>query len=195
MIKAWKDKGAVVTRDTLDTCVVSYTTTDSIWSYRIDKSMWLVSELVVHSNTLDSNVFDGTFIYRDSSDLPVLEKIALMKDTSMNHGGYVFSNIKINQPLPDSMFINAVIRLKSVVAMGKFRIMVNSSSVVFEFPREAGIIRAAVYNAAGREVARTDAAPNMNHFVWRYGAVSAGFYFVYAEGKDRSLRERFFLAR
>jgi hypothetical protein len=195
VIKAWKDKGAVVSRDTLDTCVVSYATTDSIWSYRIDKSRWLVSELVVHSNPLDSNVFSGTFIYRDSGGIPVLEKIGLLRDTTMRHGGYVFSNIKINEALPDSMFKNAVIRSRNVVEKGKFGIIVNSSSVVFEFPREAGIMRAGVYDAAGREVARTDAAPNMNHFVWRYGAVSAGFYFVYAEGKGRSFRERFFLAR
>ena len=194
-IKAWKDKGAVVTRDTLDTCVVSYTTTDSIWTYRIDKSMWLVSELVVHSNSLDSNVFDGTFIYRDSSDIPVLEKIALMKDTSMRHGGYVFSNIKINQPLPDSMFKNAVIRSRTVVEKGKFGITVSPSSVVFEFPREAGIMRAGVYDAAGREVTRINAVPTMNRIVWRYSAAVAGFYFVYAEGKGRSFRERFFLAQ
>lgn len=195
-IKAWKDKGAVVTRDTLDTCVVSYAATDSIWSYKIDKSMWLVSELVVHSNSLDSNVFDGTFIYRDSSSIPVIEKIALMKDTAMNQGGYVFSNIKINQPLPDSMFKNALIRSRAVVYKGKFGITVSPSSVVFEFPRDEGIMRAAVYDAAGRKVYKMAVEGYSSQFIWRFGkSMQTGFYFVRAEGKNRVFCERFLVAR
>jgi hypothetical protein len=197
VIKAWKYKGAVVTRDTLDTCVVSYATSaDSIWTYKINKSMWLVSELVVHSNSLDSNVFDGTFFYRDSSDIPVLEKIALMKDTSMNHGGYVFTNIKINEPLPDSMFKNAVMRSRTVVDKGKLGITVNPSSVIFEFPREAGIMRAGVYDAAGREVYKMAVDGNRGQCVWRFGkAIQAGFYFVKAEGESRTFCKRFLIAR
>jgi hypothetical protein len=195
-IKAWKDKGAVVTRDTLDTCVVSYATaTDSSWTYKIDKTRWLITGLLVHQNSPDSNVFNGLFFYRDSGGIQVLEKIALMQDSTMRHGGYVFSNIKINEPLPDSMFKNAVIRSRTVVEKGKFGIIVNPSSVVFEFPREAGIVHAAVYDAAGRLVARMNVVPTMNRFVWRYGAASAGFYFIYAEGKGRSFQEKFFLAR
>lgn len=197
VIKAWKDRGAVVTRDTLDTCVVSYTTSaDSSWTYRIDKSMWLISELVVHSNSLDSNVFDGTFFYRDSSDIPVLEKIVLMKDTTMRHGGYVFSNIKVNQGLPDSMFKNAVMRSRTVVDKGKFGIIVNPSSVVFEFPRDAGNIRAAVYDAAGRKIKTLAVDGYSNQLIWRFGkSIQTGFYFVKADGKDRTFYERFLIAR
>jgi hypothetical protein len=195
-IKAWKDKGAVVSRDTLDTCVVSYATTDSIWSYKIDKSMWLVSELVVHSNSLDSNVFDGTFIYRDSSSIPVIEKIALMKDTAMKHGGYVFSNIKINQPLPDSMFKNAVMRLRTVVEKGKLVITVNPSSVVFEFPRDAGIMHAEVYDATGRKVRILAVDGYSNQLIWRFGkSIQTGFYFIRAQSEKRVFCERFLIAR
>jgi hypothetical protein len=194
-IKAWKDKGAVVTRDTLDTCVVSYTTTDSSWTYKIDKSRWLVSELVVHSYTLDSNVFSGTFIYRDSGGIPVLEKIGLLRDTTMRHGGYVFTNIKINEGLPDSMF-SAVIRSRNVVEKGKFGIVVNPSSVVFEFPREAGIIRAGVYDAAGREVQKMAVDGYSSQFIWRFGKpMQVGFYFVRAESEKRIFCERFLIAR
>jgi hypothetical protein len=194
-IKAWKDKGAAVLRDTLDTCVVSYATTDSNWTYKIDKSRWLVTELVVHSNLLDSNVFSGTFIYRDSGGIPVLEKIGLLRDTTMLHGGYVFSNIKINEGLPDSMF-SAVKRSRTVVEKGKFGITVNPAFVVFEFPREAGIIRAGVYDAAGREVQKIAVDVNSDQCVWRFGkSIQAGFYFVWVVGEKRIFCERFLIAR
>lgn len=197
VIKAWKGKGAVVTRDTLDTCVVSYATaTDSIWTYKIDKSRWLISELVVHQNFPDSNVFSGTFIYRDSGGIPVLEKIALMKDTTMQHGGYVFSNIKINEPLPDSMFKNAVMRSRAVVEKGKLGITVSPSSVVFEFPREAGIMRAAVYDAVGRKIKILAVDGYSNQLIWRFGrSIQTGFYFVRAESERRIFCERFLIAR
>jgi hypothetical protein len=194
-IKAWKDKGAAVSRDTLDTCVVSYATTDSSWTYKIDKSRWLVSELVVHSNLLDSNVFSGTFIYRDSGGVPVLEKIGLLRDTTMRHGGYVFSNFKINEGLPDSMF-SAVLRSRTVVEKGKFGIMVNPSSVVFDFPRDAGIIRIGVFDAAGREIQKLAVDVNSSHCVWRFGkSIQVGFYFVRAESEKRVFCERFLIAR
>jgi hypothetical protein len=196
-IKAWKDKSAVVTRDTLDTCVVSFATaTDSSWTYKIDKARWLVSELVVHSNPLDSNVFDGTFFYRDSGGIPVLEKIALMKDSTMGHGGYVFSNIKINEGLPDSMFIIGVIHARSFVEKGKFGIAVSPSSVVFEFPRDAGIISARVYDAAGREVQKIAVEGHSNKFIWRFGkSIKAGFYFMRARGEKKEFCEKFLISR
>ena len=194
-IKAWKDKGAVVLRDTLDTCVVSYATTDSSWTYKIDKSRWIVSELVVHSNLLDSNVFSGTFIYRDSGGIPVLEKIGLLRDTTMRHGGYVFSNIKINEGLPDSMF-SAVKYSRNVVEKGKLGIIVNPSSIVFEFPKDAEIIRAGVYDAAGREVQKITVDGNSGKCVWRFGkSIQAGSYFVRAESEKQVFCERFLIAR
>jgi hypothetical protein len=193
-IKAWKGKGAVVLRDTLDTCVVSYATADSSWTYKIDKSRWLVSELVVHSNPLDSNVFSGTFIYRDSGGIPVLEKIGLLRDTTMRHGGYVFSNIKINEPLPDSMF-SAVILSRAAVEKGQFGIIVNPSFVVFDFPKEAGIMRVAVYNATGREFQKMAIDKYSSRLFWRFGkSVQAGFYFVRAESKTRIFCESFLIA-
>jgi hypothetical protein len=196
-IGGWKDKGAVVTRDTLDTCVVAYgTSADSSWTYKIDKTRWLITGLTVHQVSPDSNVFNGLFFYRDSSDIPVLEKIALMKDTSMQHGGYVFSNIKINQPLPDSMFTIGVIHVRCVIEKGKLGIIVNSSSVLFEFPREAGIMHAAVYDAAGRKIKMLSVDGNSGQCVWRFGnSIQAGFYFLRAEGKRLTFGERFLIAR
>ncbi|HUI91442.1 MAG TPA: T9SS type A sorting domain-containing protein [Chitinivibrionales bacterium] len=197
VIRGWKDKGAAVRRDTLDTCVVSYATTaDSSWAYTIDKNRWVITALLVHQSSPDSNVFNGIFLYGDSGGVPLLEKIALMRDTSMNHGGYVFSNIKINEPLPDSMFNSAVIHARRPVEAGRIGISVNPSSVMFEFPKEAGIASAAVYNAAGRKIKSLDVDRNSSNYVWRYGnSLQTGFYFVHARGEKREYCERFLITR
>jgi hypothetical protein len=195
-VKGWPGRGATMTRDTLDTCALSYTTSaDSVWTYTIDKSSWLISRLVVHSKSLDSNVFDGTYFYGDSNGIPVIEKIALMRDTTMHHGGYVFSNIRLNESIPDSVFKSGVMFRAAALTRKEFSITRGIRSVAIDMPRGAGIKNVSVYNSFGKEIKKLTVDNVSARCEWRYGnSVSSGLYIVRAVGNSMVYSGKVFIA-
>jgi hypothetical protein len=187
-VRSWTAKGAAVTKETADSCFVTFTASnDTTWTYAIDTTSWLIKRLVLHSAALDSNVFDGSFFYRDSGGIPLLEKIALMQDTTLHHGGYKFYNQRINQPIPDSMFTIAVLYPWTAPGSGGVKVTTYPSYCVMTPRPGTALGDISIFNAFGRVVFRKSAVGTKGAIVWRYTdgngtALGPGRYFL--RGRD-----------
>ncbi|MFW6254833.1 MAG: fibrobacter succinogenes major paralogous domain-containing protein [Chitinivibrionales bacterium] len=68
-----------------------------VYDYYIERKRWLIVSIVCTGG----QSFNADYYYEKiENDIPVLTMIAMQGDTSLNSGGYRFSNIRINGILP-----------------------------------------------------------------------------------------------
>jgi hypothetical protein len=201
-VRSWTAKGAAVTKETADSCFVTFTASnDTTWTYAIDTTSWLIKRLVLHSAALDSNVFDGSFFYRDSGGIPLLEKIALMQDTTLHHGGYKFYNQRINQPIPDSMFTISVLYSWTAPGSGGAKVTTYPSYCVVTPRPGTRLGDISIFNAFGRVVFHKTVNNANGMFIWHFTdlggtSVGPGWYCLRArDGKHSFVKNLFFRGR
>jgi hypothetical protein len=98
----------------------------------------------------------------------------------------VFSNIRLNGTIPDSVFKSGVVSRAQALPSNGFILTRGIRSVAIAMPRDAGIKNVSVYNSSGREITKLTVDNVAGRCEWRYGhSVSSGLYFIRAVGKSR----------
>ncbi|MBD3239167.1 MAG: hypothetical protein GF331_01170 [Chitinivibrionales bacterium] len=71
-------------------------TTSNTYTYTIDKTRWLQTELLITGITN----YHAAFAYDEFQGMPVLRVVGLYGDTTADRGGVEFDNVMINGELP-----------------------------------------------------------------------------------------------
>lgn len=98
MVRAWATSAAVVIRDSLDTCVVKVPDSADTLLYSVDMARGVISGLNWYGA---SGYVTHQYFYGRDNGVYYLQKVSCSSwDTTIEYGGYRFSNIRINgQPV------------------------------------------------------------------------------------------------
>jgi hypothetical protein len=192
-IRSWPGKGAAIVRENDDSCIVSYGDPfDTSWVYTIDKKRNLIVGLDVHNqNSLrDTIVLNTWYFYWDTAGISLLRLIALRGDTTLYHGGYRFSNMALNDSLPDSLFFPQN-RVKNEVSFrtGVFAFLLRDNVLSLSFPSLARPLRVSICALSGTLVYAGVVPAGTDRFVWKAEFSSgrklpAGKYIVNIKGQN-----------
>jgi hypothetical protein len=91
-IASWADSTTIITRDTLDTCIIEVIKNGDYYFYMVDMQRGLII-----SFTLSSIVGSATqqYLYGYDTGIYFLRRVCFF-DTTIENGGYDFYNIRVN---------------------------------------------------------------------------------------------------
>lgn len=170
-----------------DTVALSLTSGDITYEYFVEKHRWVVTSIRC-SGGMD---FQADYYYDYLQGIPTLRMVALEGDTTLSKGGYRFSNITINGPLPirdlPSRSAEAVVRFRG----GK------EGVPVVEFGESHGLLRqVSIRDLRGRLVYSRTVSPDERVFslveateAWQ--ALSQGVYVLQAHHGSLLAHRRF----
>jgi hypothetical protein len=198
-IRAWKDKGAHISRENQDTAIISYAdSADTAWIYKIDKQRNLVVGLDLYNKQRDTILLNSMYFYRDTNSMYVLQEIALRGDTSLSKGGYRFFKVSINDSLPDSLFVapNAVLWAPAKPD-DRISFERRSQGIRLLFKANAQIERISIIDISGKVCFFLNQFSNTREFLWNGSTASgqkvpAGLYIINVLGKDLNYSRGFF---
>ena len=190
-IRGLSGKGAHISRENQDTAIISYAdSADTAWIYKIDKKRGLVVGLDLYNKQRDTILLNSTYLYRDTNDMYVLREIALRGDTSLSKGGYRFSNVHINDSIPDSMFAapNAVLWAPGAPD-DRISFERRSRGIRLLFKSNTQIERISIIDASGKVRFFQDRSGTTREFTWNGTTVSGheapdGLYIINVLGRN-----------
>jgi len=155
----WLSKGVNLIDADPGTVEVNYTdSSEGIYEYRygIDTAANRVNRLEKFDRSYGflHRIFCGTFLYSEGAgDLPVLRAIALNDDTTLNKGGYRFLDVKIDEPLEDSLFIpNSAVRMPAAVLTGRATGRAGAPATIVDLLGRAGMPRIFTFSTTATSV-------------------------------------------
>jgi hypothetical protein len=149
-IAAWADSAATVTRDSLDTCVVQVPNNGDTLLYSVDMARGVIVGLYWYG-AWSGYYITHQYFYGLDKGIYYLQKVSCSSnDTSIENGGYRFSNIRINgEPVTSVLG-----RLRPEKAPFAVRPVGRGSDRVTFTRGEAGT-RVAAFDLFGRSLFRT----------------------------------------
>ena len=202
VIRGLSGKGAHISRENQDTAIISYAdSADTAWIYKIDKKRNLIVGLDLYNKQRDTILLNSMYFYRDTNNMYVLQKIALRGDSCLSKGGYRFSNVHVNDSIPDSLFIapNAVLwapaRPDDRISFER-----QSRGIRLLFKANAQIERISIIEASGKVKFFQDQFGNTRDFLWNGTTmsgkkVSGGLYIINVLGKNLNYSRGFLWMR
>lgn len=151
---------AVTIQDSVkDTIKLSFTVDSTVYEYFIDRYSWLITSIKQKNRSFTS--FHADYHYSYQSGIPVLRLVAMQSDTTLTHGGYRFSNIKIN----GSFSVRKVSADKNFKAFC-FAYLSSGKLIVtfYNKTKKTGMYR--IRDLAGRTVFKKEIAQNVSTIEW-----------------------------